>query len=677
MGMKRMHNGTLPRRALAVMVTVAAMMAVLSGIGDPSKTDSLANEGASGADAWALMQPEGVMLAVDPEEESVARARMSSIDVAGLEQRVLHAPHDQPVALPLFDNVAFSARTRRVIQQDKGQLTWVADLEGIFGGHIIVSMHDGVAHGIINAPGHGLFEFHPMPLPPDADREAAAVAPEQYIIREIDASRLPPCGVAPEHCVQTPERQMLAGADRHRHRALSEQMTDGHGGVPAPDAATAGDDPYTLRLMVAYTPASRNAVGGTSAMLSLINNTVAQTNEAFQNSLINIETELVHTHETNLNGSGDIITDLNRITGVNNGLMDEVHDLRAIHQADLVALLVTNSSNACGVAWCMTNPSVNFAPNGFSVTRIQCISNLTFPHELGHNMGCHHDHQNSGGNCGSFSYSFGHRYFTNFGQQYRTILAYSPGQRITYFSNPDVNAGGQPTGVPIGSPNEAHNAQTINFNAPIVTSFADQFEPPPPPDPPDNNECADRIPVTDGTTSFSNTDAGTTGPDEPALCDIFDNTQIQKDIWYEYTATCTGEMTVSLCGSFFPTKFGIYEGTSCPTQPNTITACDTISCSSNTFSEISMPVSEGESFIIRIGGRIDQTGLGTLDISCDDVASVCPEDLTDSGAVDTEDLFELLAAWGSCPGCDADLNGDDVVDTEDLFELLGAWGACP
>ena len=55
---------------------------------------------------------------------------------------------------------------------------------------------------------------------------------------------------------------------------------------------------------------------------------------------------------------------------------------------------------------------------------------------------------------------------------------------------------------------------------------------------------------------------------------------------------------------------------------------------------------------------------------------ICPADLSGDGTIDTTDLFELLGAWGACPGCSADLTGDDLVDADDLFELLGAWGDC-
>lgn len=54
----------------------------------------------------------------------------------------------------------------------------------------------------------------------------------------------------------------------------------------------------------------------------------------------------------------------------------------------------------------------------------------------------------------------------------------------------------------------------------------------------------------------------------------------------------------------------------------------------------------------------------------------CPEDLTGDSTVNSDDLFDLLGAWGSCPGCTQDLTGDNTVNSDDLFQLLGAWGDC-
>jgi hypothetical protein len=53
----------------------------------------------------------------------------------------------------------------------------------------------------------------------------------------------------------------------------------------------------------------------------------------------------------------------------------------------------------------------------------------------------------------------------------------------------------------------------------------------------------------------------------------------------------------------------------------------------------------------------------------------CP-DLSDDGEVNSDDLFQLLGAWGPCADCPEDLTGDDAVNSDDLFELLGAWGPC-
>jgi hypothetical protein len=655
------------RKAVAC-ISAVAIITVLLGLGwsDVPQQTTRDRVSATGAvdnqSVWALLEAHGTLLPVQPNHDWISRSRTAMIDLVGF-RAFMHDPGGQPrIMLPLFEDVIFFARTHRIDQPHDDRWTWVGEIEDIEGGHVIVSVREGVAYGMVNAPGWGLFEFHPMPLdgPDDGDPE------EVYVVHQIDADALPGCGVGPEHCVDPV-------ADQPRRGIVGFANPDGGGrGHGGDDDDTASDTTYTLRVMVAYTASTQNAVGGQDAMHAFIDSTIAQTNLAFANSMINIHAELAHAHLVDYSEAGNIGTDLQRITGVDNGYMDEVHWLRALHQADLVALLVTYGGGACGVAWCMNDPSVSFAPLGFSVTRIQCVSNLTFPHELGHNMGCHHDHQNSGGSCGSYAYSYGHRFFGNSGSQWRTVLAYTPGQRITHFSNPNVNYDGQPTGVPVGDSGQAHNAQTINLNAPIVTSFAEQFEPPLPPE---NNECESRIVVSDGVTSFTSEFATTDGPEEPLLCTYFDHSTIANDVWYEYTATCSGELTVGLCSSSFATKLGIYEGAECPEQPDTVLVCDAFSCDQNMLSKITMMVQKGETFIIRAGGRVDHSGEGVLAISCEQV--LIPGDLDGNGVVDGSDLLLLLEGWGECSDCDdcpADLNDDCSVDGNDLLILLSNWG---
>ena len=70
-------------------------------------------------------------------------------------------------------------------------------------------------------------------------------------------------------------------------------------------------------------------------------------------------------------------------------------------------------------------------------------------------------------------------------------------------------------------------------------------------------------------------------------------------------------------------------------------------------------------------------GVTLLNIDC------CPStnaDLNGDGRVSVNDLLDLLATWGACPGlpdpCPADLNSDGLVNIIDLLQLLTEWGPC-
>ncbi len=53
----------------------------------------------------------------------------------------------------------------------------------------------------------------------------------------------------------------------------------------------------------------------------------------------------------------------------------------------------------------------------------------------------------------------------------------------------------------------------------------------------------------------------------------------------------------------------------------------------------------------------------------------CPWDLNSDGTVNTSDLLELFAQWGTAGPADFDGNG--VVNTADLLILFANWGPCP
>jgi hypothetical protein len=77
---------------------------------------------------------------------------------------------------------------------------------------------------------------------------------------------------------------------------------------------------------------------------------------------------------------------------------------------------------------------------------------------------------------------------------------------------------------------------------------------------------------------------------------------------------------------------------------------------------------------------VDLDGGSTLEgFFCLRLASprcTCEGDVDLNGIVDFQDLLEVLADWGPCPGCPADIDGNGIVDFQDLLTVLAEWGPC-
>jgi hypothetical protein len=236
-------------------------------------------------------------------------------------------------------------------------------------------------------------------------------------------------------------------------------------------AAAAGDS--TVDLLVAYTSAAKAKEGGQAAMEALITLGVDSANQAYSNSQIAMQLRLVHMAEVTYTEPGNMNTDLTRLQNTTDGILDQVHQLRDQHKADLVALIVDNGGNSCGIAYVMTNgPRASFASFAFSVTARDCIANNTLAHELGHNMGNAHDRATGG--TGAFPYSYGYR--DEIGK-FRTIMAYAcptvSCPRVKYFSNPRLLYNGRPLGIDhtINPANSTDNARSMNDVRQVVAAW--------------------------------------------------------------------------------------------------------------------------------------------------------------------------------------------------------------
>lgn len=236
----------------------------------------------------------------------------------------------------------------------------------------------------------------------------------------------------------------------------SAPLPEAQGDLPAaPAPMVLADAVATVDLLVGYTALAASRNGGTAGIVALINASVATANTAHTNSGTGLALRVVGTTQVSYTESGSLATDLPRLMGTSDGYMDTIHALRDAYKADIVSLFVGAGTDAAGIGY-LWSPSGNASfPNyAFNVVMdVYADANLTLAHEIGHNLGCGHANGDGGG--GAYSYSYGWK-FTASGTAYRTVMAYAPGIRIPYFSNPNVSYLGVATGTA-----GAYNAQTI------------------------------------------------------------------------------------------------------------------------------------------------------------------------------------------------------------------------
>lgn len=233
------------------------------------------------------------------------------------------------------------------------------------------------------------------------------------------------------------------------------------------------DDGSVVEVLVLYTTAVRNALGGTAEAQALVNLAVAETNMGYANSGVRFRLNLAHTVETSYVENGDFSSELTHLYEMGDGFLDDVHALRDAHYADVVVLLIDGQAY-CGLAYTMQTPSQTFARAAFSVVDYTCATGYySFGHEIGHNMGSQHDRDNAG--SGMFAYSHGYRHP---GALFRTVMAYNCPTgcpRVNYWSNPSVFYSGQPTGLM----SLADNVRSLNRVATVVANFRARPAPPP------------------------------------------------------------------------------------------------------------------------------------------------------------------------------------------------------
>jgi hypothetical protein len=238
-------------------------------------------------------------------------------------------------------------------------------------------------------------------------------------------------------------------------------------------------------LLVFFTPAAAAEAGGAAQLRDEIAAAVKESNQAYLNSGVNhrlrlLSTELIDYVEAAYI-AGDpttgIGTDIVRLTATSDGYLDSVHTRRDQVGADVVALIVASNPTEPkgGISKLMHTLSPSFESDAFCVVMRSVMKNrFALPHEIGHIMGCGHDHAEAvidgASGVGVYPYSYGYIFQVG-GTIYGDIMTYTA-NLLPYFSNPDILYNGVPMGVPGNDPSQSANcALSMNNTAATVAAF--------------------------------------------------------------------------------------------------------------------------------------------------------------------------------------------------------------
>jgi hypothetical protein len=215
----------------------------------------------------------------------------------------------------------------------------------------------------------------------------------------------------------------------------------------------------TIRVMVHYTSSAASASGDINGLINLA---VAETNQGYTNSGVEISLVLAHKSQVVYTQTGSFSTDLSRYRGTTDSYMTDVHTTRNSTASDIGVLLINNSSS-CGLASAIGAS----ATTAFAVAHYGCATGYySFGHEIGHLQAARHDPAND---PSTTPYAYGHG-FQKTSAGWRTIMAYncSPScTRLNYWSNPGKTYGG----AAMGTTTQSHNQRVLNNTKASIAAF--------------------------------------------------------------------------------------------------------------------------------------------------------------------------------------------------------------
>jgi len=416
--------------ALLVMMLIASLLtgSISNAQAQAAAPELFIDAGSAGNSSTADMAANSI---------SIARSRLVRVNTSALFTQAgdaIDAAMLPEISLNLFEDANFTGLVTKV-QKTADSTTWIGTLKDVemSNFYLLVNGDTFIAHV---ASTSGIYEVSTAPGTDGL-----------YKVVQIDQSKL---------------------------------IDDYPGKVSAPDpivsnadSVSSADSAATIDILVVYTADARIAEGGTAAMNTRIALAVTLTNQAYLKSGVTPRLRLVHAEEIAYTESGDLGTDVSRLTGTSDGYMDNVHSLRNTYAADMVGLIVENGGDYCGMA----NRIMATAATAFQVTARNCMTgNYSFGHEFGHLQGARHDRYVD---TSSTPYAYGHGYVhpgSTTATRWRTIMAYNNYcsdvkgyncTRLQYFSNPAKTY----LGAPMGTTTYNKVYQVLNNTAATVANF--------------------------------------------------------------------------------------------------------------------------------------------------------------------------------------------------------------
>jgi hypothetical protein len=259
---------------------------------------------------------------------------------------------------------------------------------------------------------------------------------------------------------------------------------------PAPDKRSMRDEPPCdvagpggkakqfgpLRVLFLYTP---NAASDSTDIKGEIAVMMRQFNQTLSlNKNFKATAELAAALQVTYTESGDMETDLDRLSGKVPGFFDNVRQIRDKYKADFVHMLIRGSGDACGIGWLLDPQRPGSGDWSFSLADRECaVGNFSFIHEVGHNLGLNHDRAVVS-NAGAEEFNFG---YVDIAHGIRTVMAYNNAcsdvnkncRRLPVYSTPYLFYKGVVLGKPITDSEGADNAEILCRNAAAATKFAE------------------------------------------------------------------------------------------------------------------------------------------------------------------------------------------------------------